>query len=87
MILYPLRKLTAPRLLQILAQKRAETSSYLLLDSLLLDYLPPGVEPPPEPVQKPVSPQLVPQQTMTRQDSLSSDTSAEIFRYEAHLNS
>jgi len=85
MLLHPLRKLSAPRLLQILAQKRAETSSYLLLDSLLIDYVPYEEIPLTITSENLIAPSPPPsldgESVLVKQDSLASDTSAEIFRF------
>lgn len=42
MLLYPLRKLSITKLLAVLANKRAECCSYMLVDGLLSNYLSPN---------------------------------------------
>lgn len=45
MLLYPLRKLSITKLLQIVATKRAERCSYNLISALLRNYFEPEDEP------------------------------------------
>lgn len=94
MMLYPLRKLSITKLLQILAKKRAENCSFMFIEGLLTNYSMPNR---PAPEMEAAAPETVEEkqemtldqakedekitQLLTAQDSISSDTSIEIYRW------
>ncbi|KAL0279778.1 UNVERIFIED_CONTAM: hypothetical protein PYX00_001263 [Menopon gallinae] len=93
MMLYPLRKLSITKLLQILAKKRAENCSFMFIEGLLTNYPLPNrptpekeavVEKTPAEGEKQEADQAKDEekgtQLLNAQDSISSDTSIEIYR-------